>query len=191
MTFVKETIFYTILIKTAVRKICLRNTKNLKNKIQRDIKKAESEYFLSELEANKSNSKQLWKQLKVLGYSEKNKRDKNIVLEIDGKLCFDSTKIAQHFNEFLTNIASKLVDKLPKCSSMFSVASSAFQDYCGSKLTNSNKLHLSPVCEEFVEKGASWFKSFIEYWTWQHSRQDFFEKSCRKSYRSPARSPVP
>ena len=35
---------------------------------------------------------------------------------------------------------------------MFSVASSAFQDYYGSKLTNSNKLHLSPVCEEFVEK---------------------------------------
>ena len=51
------------------------------------------------------------------------------VLEIDGKLCFDSTKIAQHFNEFFINIASKLVDKLPKCSNMFSVASSAFQDY--------------------------------------------------------------
>ena len=74
------------------------------------------------------------------------------MLEIDGKLCFDSIKIAQHFNEFFTNIASKLVDKLPKCINMFSVASSAFQDYYGSKLTNSNKLHLSPVCEEFVEK---------------------------------------
>ena len=35
---------------------------------------------------------------------------------------------------------------------MFSVASFAFQDYYGSKLNNSNKLHLSPVCEEFVEK---------------------------------------
>ena len=82
----------------------------------------------------------------------KNKGDKTIVLEIDGKLCFDSTKIAQHFNECFTNIASKLVVKLPNCSNMFSVAPSAFQDYYGSKLTNSNKLHLSPVCEEFVEK---------------------------------------
>ena len=45
--------------------------KQLRNKIQRDIKKAKCEYFLSELEANKSNSKQLWKQLKNLGYSEK------------------------------------------------------------------------------------------------------------------------
>ena len=35
---------------------------------------------------------------------------------------------------------------------MFSVASSTFQDYYGSKLTISNKLHLSHVCEEFVEK---------------------------------------
>ena len=35
---------------------------------------------------------------------------------------------------------------------MFFVASSTFQDYYGSKLTNSNKLYLRPVCEEFVEK---------------------------------------
>ena len=38
--------------------------KKLRNKIQRDIKTAKSEYLLNELEANKNNSKQLWKHLK-------------------------------------------------------------------------------------------------------------------------------
>jgi len=45
--------------------------KKLRNKIQRDIKKTKSDYFLNELESNKNNSKQLWKQLKSLGYSDK------------------------------------------------------------------------------------------------------------------------
>jgi hypothetical protein len=136
--------------------------KKLRNKIQRDIKKAKSEYLLNELEANKNNSKQLWKHLKSLGYSEKRKGDGNTVLEIDGKLCFNPAKIAQHFNEFFTGIASNLVDKLPRSSNLFSVNSSPFQDYYGSKLNNSTKLSLGTVTEEFIEKelrGLNAFKS--------------------------------
>ena len=53
-----------------------KGNKKLRNKIQRDIKNAKSEYFLSELEANKSNSKQLWKQLKNLRYSKKKNKTK-------------------------------------------------------------------------------------------------------------------
>ena len=54
-----------------------KENKKLRNKIQRDIKKAKSEYFLSELEANKANSEQLWKQLKNIGYSEKTNKQTN------------------------------------------------------------------------------------------------------------------
>ena len=94
----------------------------------------------------------MWKHLKNLGYSEKQRESGNIVLEIDGNLCFDHAKIAHHFNDFFTNIASTLVEKLPRSSGMFSVNSSIFQDYYGSKLNSSSKLYLSTVTEEFIEK---------------------------------------
>ena len=74
------------------------------------------------------------------------------MLEIDGNLCFDPAKIAHHFNEFFTNIASNLVNKLPASCGMFSVNSSTFQDYYGSKLGGSTRLSLSHVTEDFIEK---------------------------------------
>ena len=83
---------------------------------------------------------------------KKHKDSGNIVLEIDGEICFDPTKIAHHFNEFFTSIASSLVQKLPRCSNLFSVNSTIFQDYYRSKLNGSTKLSLSTVSEEFIEK---------------------------------------
>ena len=48
--------------KNCSRKDLFKEYKKLRNKIQRDIKKAKSEYFLSELETNKTNCKQYTKE---------------------------------------------------------------------------------------------------------------------------------
>ena len=45
----------------------------LRNKVQREIKKGKSNYFRNKIDENKNNPKQLWKQFKSLGYSNKSK----------------------------------------------------------------------------------------------------------------------
>ena len=56
----------------------------VRNKIQRDIRHAKSNYFTNCIDENKNNSKKLWQTLKDLGYSSKVKGAANIVLSIKG-----------------------------------------------------------------------------------------------------------
>ncbi|XP_072017060.1 uncharacterized protein [Amphiura filiformis] len=95
----------------------------VRNKIQRDIKRAKAEYFSSKIDEHKNNPKKLWQQLKALGYSTKTKEQCKVVLEIDGETCFDSTKVADHINTFYTTVASNLVKKLPLTKNEFSTDS--------------------------------------------------------------------
>ena len=95
----------------------------LRNKIQRDVRMAKAEYFSSKIEENKNDSKKLWQQLKTLGYSNKTKGETKVVLDIDGKMCFDSNRVANYINEFYTSIASSLVNKLPPAKNIFSTES--------------------------------------------------------------------
>ena len=49
-----------------------------------------------------------------LGCSKKCKtKETNIGLNIDNSICFDKVKVATHFNNFFSDIAGNLVDKLP------------------------------------------------------------------------------
>ena len=36
-------------------------------------------------------------------------------MNIDSEVCFDKLKVAEKFNSFYTSVASKLVEKMPKC----------------------------------------------------------------------------
>ena len=94
----------------------------MRNKTQRDIKKAKSEYLHNKIDEHKDNPKKLWEQLKTLGYSTKSNGKAKVVLNIDGSMCFDSSKVANHINMFYTTIASKLVEKLPTSTNKFSVS---------------------------------------------------------------------
>ena len=61
-------------------------------------------------------SSKLWKILKNMGLHNKSQnKTQNIGLKIGDEVNFDKAKVADHFNEYLTSIASKLVEKLPKC----------------------------------------------------------------------------
>ena len=124
----------------------------LRNKIQRNVRRAKSEYYLNKIEENKNNHKKLWQHLKDLGYSSKIKESKNIVLDIGGAICYDPLKIANSFNEFFTNIASVVVDKLPSPSNIFTTDSAIFKNFYQDKGICSGSFKLGCVSEEFIER---------------------------------------
>ena len=82
------------------------------------------------IDENKNNPKQLWKNLKDLGYQSNPKESTNIVLDVDGTKLYDKKSVAGHFNHFFTEIASRLVNKLPiHDDSIYDVDSVNFKDY--------------------------------------------------------------
>ena len=98
----------------------------VRNRVQREIKLAKSSYFSEQIEENQNDPKRLWRQLKNLGYSHKQKDSASVVLKIDGEMCFEAKSIADHFNIFFTTVAQKLVEKLPTPTNMYSTLSSVF-----------------------------------------------------------------
>ena len=95
--------------------------KEIRNKTQYLVLKDKQNYFKEKLEENKNQSKSLWNTLKQLGLPSKkgNVSASKIGLKIDGDICFDNLSVAEKFNSFYTNVASKLVEKLPICSNLF------------------------------------------------------------------------
>ena len=84
-----------------------------RNKVQRDIKFAKSDFFRRKLDESGNDSGRLWKQLGSLGYSKKSGGEGSIVLESDGSKFFSLTDVSRVFNEFYTTVAAKLVERLP------------------------------------------------------------------------------
>ena len=79
------------------RKFC-----ELRNKVQRQVKTAKSEYFSNQIEQDRDNpKKKLWKHLKDIGLKGKQKEDSAICLKIFDEICHDSKMVANHFNNFL------------------------------------------------------------------------------------------
>ena len=123
-----------------------------RNLVQRCVKKAKSEYFANEIELNKSNPRKLWTHLKNLGYSHKAKDKGKLVLNINDELCHDPKKVADHINEFFTNVAQKLVDKLPRVNLRFGVGSNKFKNFYRKKGITPGSLKLKSVTSQFVKK---------------------------------------
>ena len=94
----------------------------IRNETQKLVFKAKRDYFKNKLNDSQNDSKSLWKILKSLGLPSKksNESSSKIVLNIDGEITFDNLKVSEEFNSFYTNVASKLVDKLPTPSRFFS-----------------------------------------------------------------------
>jgi len=123
-----------------------------RNKIQRDIKKAKSDYFSDKIEEHKSNPKKLWQQLKTLGYSSKDQSQSRIVLDIDGELCYNSNTVANYINYFYTTIADTLVSKLPTSLGNFAVESENFLNFYKELGVTPDAFQLSPVSSDFIYK---------------------------------------
>ena len=124
----------------------------MRNKVQREIKKAKSDYFANKIDEDKENPRKLWKHLKDIGLKGKQKDVSSICLNIDGDICHDSKSVANHFNNFFTTIASSLVSKLPKCTDIYGFTSDCFKSFYSCKNKEKKEIILKPVTEDFVYK---------------------------------------
>ena len=116
------------------------------------LTKSKSNFFCTNIEENKNNAKKLWSHLKSLGYSNKSKKSSNIILKVDGEVCFDPLKVATHINTFLVTVANKLTSSLPIVTSLFGVDSDNLKYYYEVKGVQKGSLKLQPVTNEFIFK---------------------------------------
>ena len=87
-----------------------------RNQVKYNKMKANASYYENAVNENKNDSSKLWKILKYMGLPNKSQnKTQNIGLKIGDEVNFDKEKVADHFNEYFTSIASKLVEKLLKC----------------------------------------------------------------------------
>lgn len=124
----------------------------MRNKVQREVKKAKSNYFQVKIEENKNYPKKLWEHLKALGYSSKTKDHSQVVLNIDDELCFNASRIANYVNKFFTSVAGTLVGNLPPPSGKFDTSSEAFKGYYGKLGVTHDSFKLVTVSVDFVFK---------------------------------------
>ena len=66
------------------------------------------------IEDSKDDPKKMWKKLKELVPNKNNKQSEVKRLEINGNEEINSLKIAENFNHYFVNIASKLVKKFQR-----------------------------------------------------------------------------
>ena len=116
---------------------------SVRNRVQRDIKKAKEFYFRDQIVRNQGNSSKLWSHLKSLGYGKNSKSNADIVLNTDGKDIFDRKSVADTFNGYFTSIASKLVELLPAPFGLFT--GPTFRYFYESKGIFPQSFFLSPV----------------------------------------------
>ena len=74
----------------------------LRNKVQREIRKAKTNYFKDKIEENKGNPKNLWKQLKSIGYSSKPMGNSKIVLDINNESSYEPKNISDYINGYFS-----------------------------------------------------------------------------------------
>ena len=88
---------------------------HLRKEVQYKTKAAKANYYEAQAEENKTNQLDCGQTLKSLDTSSRSKcNTKNIGLKIDNEMCFDKVKVAEHFNNFFTTVASSLLNKLPQ-----------------------------------------------------------------------------
>ena len=110
---------------------------------------AKRNFFRQKVDQNKGDSGKLWKQLKSLGYSNKDGCNSNIVLEEGGSKVFDASLVASMFNWFYTSVAANLVNALPSASGIFNISNAVFRHV---HFRNRASFTLSPVSRVFIRK---------------------------------------
>jgi hypothetical protein len=124
----------------------------LRNQIQREVKTAKASFFQNKLEESMGDPKKLWSHLKNLGYGSKANSKGKIVLDIEGKLCYDTLSVCEYINNFFISVASNLVSKLPAALNKYGTASNSFIQFYQNKGVSPGEFRLKPVEEDFILK---------------------------------------
>eukprot|EP00794_Sanderia_malayensis_P002897 gene2897-3348_t len=91
--------------------------RKLRNKVNNKKNQEKKSHFNELIENSKDDPKQMWKNLKELVPNKITKQSQIKRLEINGNDETDSLKIAEHFNHYFVNIASKLAEKFKRVTS--------------------------------------------------------------------------
>eukprot|EP00794_Sanderia_malayensis_P021030 gene21030-23083_t len=91
--------------------------KKLRNKVNNKKNQEKKSHFNELIQNSKDDPKQMWKNLKELVPNKITEQSQIKRLEINGNDETDSLKIAEHFNHYFVNIASKLADKFKRVTS--------------------------------------------------------------------------
>lgn len=87
--------------------------KHLRNKVSKQIEKAKRASYQSKIEEGKSDPKSIWKIFKELGANCKtNSCESNINIKLGEQLVTDETEVAELFNDYFVNVASKLKEPI-------------------------------------------------------------------------------
>ena len=81
--------------------------------LQKFISKKKKSYFQEKNEKNAINSKELWKALKSLGMKSDRVNQSKIAVKSNGSIQFETTRNANVFKDFNSDLAGNLVRKLP------------------------------------------------------------------------------
>ena len=94
--------------------------KSLRNDVKKAVDRDKIDYYKDHLQININNPKQLWQTIKQLGSSRNTKtKSSNIELNIDRAVSFETSVVAQTFNNLFTITASTLVNNLPSFTGNF------------------------------------------------------------------------
>lgn len=92
----------------------LNDYKRYRNKLNDLIKAAKTNYYKTMIHNNTNNSNEIWDCLKSLHHGKTKKSDLHYITIKEGVEVRDKADIAENFNEFFTNIGTKLAEKIPK-----------------------------------------------------------------------------
>ena len=118
-----------------------------RNTDQNLIKAKKKIFIENKLTQNIAKPKELWKTLKDIGLPTKGSKSTKICLQKDGEILFDECSTADIFKTFFSNLANKLLDKLPNPSNRFGISS--ISDFYKDK-TLTNKLTFIAISKESI-----------------------------------------
>ena len=135
--------YYSKYIKSNKSKFWYHRYKTHRNRLEHLTRLAKEKYYQKYFQDNIRNSKKVWSKINELIHQRKSKQSTDIYLNENGSLITEQNKVANIFNKYYTNIASKLVDKLPKINTKY-------QDYL--KNPTKNAMYLSEIEPDEVMK---------------------------------------
>ena len=125
-----------------LRSVLYSQYKLFRNRLVDLVRQSKSNYYRTFFDNNLKNSKMIWSGINSLISSRSKNKNKNVTLDVDGHLTSDKKLIADSFNEYFTQIAEKIKEKLPP-------TKKSFKDFLDNPCQNS--FFLSPTTPEEVK----------------------------------------
>ena len=125
----------------------------LRNKLSQIIRASKKKHYNKYFEDNKLNAKKMWGGINEIINMKSKRKNGNIHLQINNKIITDPKEVGNHFNEYFSNIAQKMLGKQKLCKKDANV-------YLKNRIQNS--FFISPTTDKEVSdiiKGLSDNKS--------------------------------